>query len=36
VRVVGPFKLLAEDDAWRERSLDALDGMARKSQGEPV
>ncbi|HKS20068.1 MAG TPA: glutathione S-transferase family protein [Bradyrhizobium sp.] len=33
-RVVSPFKLLAEDDpvhAWRERLLDAFDGMARKS-----
>lgn len=35
-RVVSPFKLLAEDDpvhAWRERLLDAFDGMARKSPG---
>jgi glutathione S-transferase len=33
-RVVSPFRLLAEDDpvyAWRERLLDAFDGMARKS-----
>lgn len=33
-RVVSPFKLLMEDDpvyAWRERLLDAFDGMARKS-----
>jgi glutathione S-transferase len=33
-RVVSPFKLLAEDDpvyAWREKLLDAFDGMARKS-----
>ena len=33
-RVVSPFKLLAEEDpvyAWRERLLDAFDGMARKS-----
>jgi glutathione S-transferase len=33
-RVVSPFKLLTEDDpvyAWRERLLDAFDGMARKS-----
>ena len=33
-RVVSPFKLLAEDDpvyAWRERLLDAFDGLARKS-----
>jgi len=32
-RVVSPFKLLAEDDpvyAWRERLLDAFDGLARK------
>jgi glutathione S-transferase len=38
-RVVSPFKLLAEDDpvyAWRERLLDAFDGMARKSPGYPV
>ena len=35
-RVVSPFKLLIEDDpvyAWRERLLDAFDGMARKSPG---
>ena len=34
-----PFKLLAEDDpvyAWRERLLDAFDGMARKSPGYAV
>jgi len=33
------FKLLSEDDpvyAWRERLLDAFDGMARKSPGYPV
>jgi len=33
-RVVSPFRLLAEDDsvyAWRERLLDAFEGMARKS-----
>ena len=33
-RVVSPFKLLAEDDpvyAWRERLLDAFDGLARNS-----
>jgi glutathione S-transferase len=33
-RLVSPFKLLNEDDpvhAWRERLLDAFDGMARKS-----
>jgi glutathione S-transferase len=38
-RVVSPFKLLDEDDpvyAWRERLLDAFDGMARKSPGFPV
>ena len=38
-RVVSPFKLLAEDDpvyAWRERLLDAFDGMARKSPGFEV
>ena len=35
-RVVSPFKLLAEDDpvyAWRERLLEAFDGLARKSPG---
>jgi hypothetical protein len=35
-RVVSPFKLLMEDDpvyAWRERLLDAFDGMARTSRG---
>jgi glutathione S-transferase len=38
-RVVSPFRLLAEDDpvyAWRERLLDAFDGMARKSPGYAV
>jgi glutathione S-transferase len=38
-RVVSPFKLLAEDDpvySWRERLLDAFDGMARKSPGYQV
>jgi glutathione S-transferase len=38
-RVVSPFKLLSENDpvyAWRERLLDAFDGMARKSPGYPV
>jgi glutathione S-transferase len=38
-RVVSPFKLLAEDDpvhAWREKLLDAFDGMARQSPGYPV
>ena len=38
-RVVSPFKLLAEDDpvyAWRERLLDAFDGMARQTPGYAV
>jgi glutathione S-transferase len=38
-RVVSPFKLLAEDDpvyAWREKLLDAFDGMARNSPGYEV
>ena len=38
-RVVSPFKLLAEDDpvyAWREKLLDAFDGMARNSPGYAV
>ena len=38
-RVVSPFKLLAEDDPvyrWREKLLDAFDGMARKSPGYQV
>jgi glutathione S-transferase len=38
-RVVSPFKLLAADDpvyAWREKLLDAFDGMARNSPGYPV
>jgi glutathione S-transferase len=38
-RVVSPFKLLAENDpvhAWREKLLDAFDGMARKSPGFEV
>jgi len=38
-RVVSPFRLLAESDpvyAWREKLLDAFDGMARKSPGYPV
>jgi glutathione S-transferase len=38
-RVVSSFKLLAEDDpvyAWREKLLDAFDGMARKSPGYGV
>jgi glutathione S-transferase len=35
-RVVSPFKLLEADDpvyAWREKLLDAFDGMARKAPG---
>jgi len=35
-RVVSPFKLLEVDDpvyAWREKLLDAFDGMARTSPG---
>ncbi len=35
-RVVSPFKLLEADDpihAWRDKLLDAFDGMARKSPG---
>ncbi|MGJ4895077.1 glutathione S-transferase family protein [Bradyrhizobium oligotrophicum] len=38
-RVVSPFRLLEENDsvhAWRERLLDAFDGLARKSPGHPV
>jgi glutathione S-transferase len=38
-RAVSPFKLLEADDpiyAWREKLLDAFDGLARKSQGYPV
>jgi glutathione S-transferase len=38
-RVVSPFKLLKDDDpvyAWRDRLLDAFDGMARKSPGHAV
>ena len=38
-RVVSSFKLLKEDDpvhAWREKLLDAFDGMARKSPGFAV
>jgi glutathione S-transferase len=38
-RVVSPFKLLIEADpvhAWREKLLDAFDGMARRSPGYPV
>jgi glutathione S-transferase len=38
-RVVSPFKLLAADDpiyTWREKLLDAFDGLARKSPGFAV
>jgi len=38
-RVVSPFRLLEADDpvyAWRERLLDAFDGLARKSPGFAV
>ena len=38
-RVVSSFKLLATDDpvyAWREKLLDAFDGMARNSPGHAV
>ncbi len=38
-RVVSPFKLLAADDpiyGWREKLLDAFDGLARKSPGFAV
>jgi glutathione S-transferase len=38
-RVTSPFKLLESDDpvyAWRERLLDAFDGMARTSPGFAV
>jgi glutathione S-transferase len=38
-RVVSPFRLLEESDpvyAWREKLLDAFDGMARKSPGYPA
>src|SRR5690242_5966374 len=38
-RVVSPFHLLEESDpvhAWREKLLDAFDGMARKSPGYPA
>jgi glutathione S-transferase len=38
-RVVSPFKLLADNDpvyAWREKLLDAFDGLARKSPGYDV
>jgi glutathione S-transferase len=38
-RATSPFRLLAESDAvfaWRERLLDAFDGLARTSKGFPV
>jgi glutathione S-transferase len=38
-RAISPFKLLAGNDpiyAWREKLLDAFDGMARQSPGYPV
>lgn len=38
-RAISPFTLLKQDDAvycWREKLLDAFDGMARKSPGYPV
>ena len=38
-RAVSPFRLLEADDpvyAWREKLLDAFDGMARRSPGYPV
>jgi glutathione S-transferase len=38
-RAVSPFQLLEANDpiyAWREKLLDAFDGMARKSQGYAV
>ena len=38
-RAVSPFKLLEAEDpvyAWRERLLDAFDGLARKSPGFAV
>jgi glutathione S-transferase len=38
-RAVSPFHLLDDKDsvyAWRERLLDAFDGLARKSPGYPV
>ena len=38
-RAISPFKLLKEDDpiyAWREKLLDAFDGIARKSPGYAV
>jgi len=38
-RVTSPFKLLKPDDAiyaWRERLLDAFDGLARRTEGCPL
>jgi glutathione S-transferase len=38
-RAISPFALLKPDDpvyAWREKLLDAFDGLARKSGGYPV
>jgi len=38
-RAVSPFKLLEEGDpiyTWREKLLDAFDGLARKSPGFAV
>jgi glutathione S-transferase len=38
-RALSPFQLLEADDpvyTWRERLLDAFDGMARRSPGFPV
>ena len=38
-RAISPFALLAKDDAiyaWREKLLDAFDGMARRSPGYAV
>ena len=38
-RVVSPFRVLEDSDpiyAWRERLLDAFDGLARKSAGYPL
>jgi glutathione S-transferase len=38
-RCISPFQLLAKDDpvvAWRERLLDAFDGVARRAVGYPV
>ena len=38
-RAISPFQLLKPEDpvyAWREKLLDAFEGMARKSVGYPV